>query len=59
MSEPFPGLCGDRCRMDKIIIGVIILAALALTVFKVFIRHSCNCGCGGKKKKDCKIGMED
>jgi hypothetical protein len=44
--------------MDKIIIGVIILAALALTIYKVFLRPSCGCGCGGKKgKKPC--GMEE
>lgn len=37
--------------MDNVIIGVIIVAALGLTIFKVFVRPSCNCGCGGKRHK--------
>ncbi|MDR2351028.1 MAG: FeoB-associated Cys-rich membrane protein [Deltaproteobacteria bacterium] len=47
---------------EKIIIGIIVLAALALTVYKVFMRPTCNCGCGGKKGKEkpCEYyGMED
>ncbi|MDR3155041.1 MAG: hypothetical protein LBW85_12440 [Deltaproteobacteria bacterium] len=39
--------------MEQVIIGVIILGALGLTFYKVFVRPSCGCGCGGKKgRKD-------
>ncbi|MDR1312549.1 MAG: hypothetical protein LBQ12_02365 [Deltaproteobacteria bacterium] len=36
--------------MEQAIIGVIVLGALGLTFYKVFVRPSCSCGCGGKKK---------
>jgi hypothetical protein len=37
--------------MEQVIIGVIILGALGLTFYKVFVRPSCSCGCGGRKGK--------
>jgi hypothetical protein len=41
--------------MEQVIIGIIILGALALTLYKIFVKPSCSCGCGGKKSK-CKAG---
>ncbi|MDR2613189.1 MAG: hypothetical protein LBG06_10350 [Deltaproteobacteria bacterium] len=38
--------------MEQVIVGVIVLGALGLTLYKVFVRPSCSCGCGGKKGKD-------
>jgi hypothetical protein len=36
--------------METVIIGAIIVAALGITIYKTFVRPSCSCGCGGKKK---------
>ncbi|MDR1080330.1 MAG: hypothetical protein LBQ79_05090 [Deltaproteobacteria bacterium] len=36
--------------MEQVIIGAIVLGALGLTFYKVFVRPSCSCGCGGRKK---------
>jgi hypothetical protein len=35
--------------MDTIIIAVIIAACLGFAIYKIFVRPSCSCGCGGKK----------
>jgi hypothetical protein len=40
--------------VEQVIIGVIVLGALGLTFYKVFVRPSCSCGCGGKKGKGAK-----
>jgi hypothetical protein len=37
--------------MEKIVVAVIILAAVALTIYKVFFKPSCGCGCSKCKPK--------
>ncbi|MDR2352455.1 MAG: hypothetical protein LBF22_04705 [Deltaproteobacteria bacterium] len=37
--------------MEKIIVALIVIAALGFTFYKIFVRPSCSCGCGGKRKK--------
>ncbi|MDR1086189.1 MAG: hypothetical protein LBP22_15365 [Deltaproteobacteria bacterium] len=35
--------------MQTAIVAVILLAAAGITIYRVFFRPSCGCGCGGKK----------
>lgn len=52
-ARPFRGRPGppkQGLAVEQAIIGVIVLGALGLTFYKVFVRPSCSCGCGGKKK---------
>jgi hypothetical protein len=36
--------------METIIIVAIVVAALGFSIYKIFVRPSCSCGCCGKKK---------
>ncbi|MDR1607057.1 MAG: FeoB-associated Cys-rich membrane protein [Deltaproteobacteria bacterium] len=38
--------------MQEVIVGLILLAAAGITVYRIFFKPSCGCGCGGKKKHD-------
>ena len=37
--------------METIIVAVIILAAFGVTIYKVFFKPSCSCGCSKCKPK--------
>ncbi|MDR0549984.1 MAG: hypothetical protein LBI10_11335 [Deltaproteobacteria bacterium] len=36
--------------MQTIIVAAILVAAAGITVYRIFFKPSCGCGCGGKKK---------
>ncbi|MDR1873192.1 MAG: hypothetical protein LBS60_14940 [Deltaproteobacteria bacterium] len=36
--------------MQTVIVAIILVAAAGITVYRIFFRPSCGCGCGGKKK---------
>ncbi|MDR2405506.1 MAG: FeoB-associated Cys-rich membrane protein [Deltaproteobacteria bacterium] len=36
--------------METIIIVAIIVAALGFSIYRIFVKPSCSCGCCGKKK---------
>jgi hypothetical protein len=36
--------------MQTVIVAVVLLAAAGITVYRIFFKPSCGCGCGGKKK---------
>jgi DNA-binding XRE family transcriptional regulator len=40
-----------EATMEKIIVAVIIIAALGITIYKIFFKPACSCGCSKCKPK--------